>query len=626
MNANISLTYRFYSGFMFESMLGTNFTNTGGEVYSGERSYAMTSIRGYEYGMYGPNNPLFKQSKLPFGGVLNTLSSNNVNYTWRNGLNYGHTFNKLHSVTALAGMEVRSNSYKVSNATIYGYLPDRGKTIIAPPSTIVDVFGTPVANGLYTNNAITSSLVENLSNYTSFYGTGSYSYDNRYSASISVRGDASNRFGQDERTRFKPIWAAGLRWNVANEKFFQRSDWFNDFSIRTSYGYQGNVAENFGPDLIMKIPSGTEAISTLTGEQIFTISNLPYTNLRWEKTQTMNVGFDFNFFKGRIGATVDYYVKHSKDLIVMKEVPYENGINQLPVNNGTLTNSGIDLTLNFIPIKTKNFTWSLGLSSSKNVNKITNRQGQNPTWNIAKSGTYLKEGYPVSSFWVFDFKGVDSATGVPLFNIPTASTNANVIFDASEFMKYAGKLNPDFTSGLSTSISYKTITVSSSAYLSVGGRKLLSPLYPVEMVRSTPNEYNNLSKYLINRWRKPGDNAITDIPSLPQSSVSYVDIPSGAIVFGNQAQSSIESPYSLYNFSSARVVNTTYLRINNINVSYTIPFHIMSRMSCKTATVGYSLGNLYTFVNKDYKGVDPEVASGSQPLPKIHSLNLSITF
>ncbi|MBK7098876.1 MAG: TonB-dependent receptor [Sphingobacteriales bacterium] len=165
------------------------------------------------------------------------------------------------------------------------------------PSTIVDVFGTPVANGLYTNNAITSSLVENLSNYTSFYGTGSYSYDNRYSASISVRGDASNRFGQDERTRFKPIWAAGLRWNVANEKFFQRSDWFNDFSIRTSYGYQGNVAENFGPDLIMKIPSGTEAISTLTGEQIFTISNLPYTNLRWEKTQTMNVGFDFNFFK-----------------------------------------------------------------------------------------------------------------------------------------------------------------------------------------------------------------------------------------------------------------------------------------------------------------------------------------
>ncbi len=626
LNSNLSLRYRFIQNFTFESLFGINYSNISGESYASERTHGMTVQRGYEYAQFGPNTAEYKQSKLPFGGRLSIIDNSNYNYTWRNGINYGQTFSKVHVVTGLAGIELRSNIYKATNSTVYGYMPDMGKVIIAPPPMIQNTAGTSMANVLYSGNLINTAVTDRESNYVSYYATGGYTYDNRYVLSASIRADASNRFGQDVRARFKPIWSVGGKWNVANERFFQKTDWFNDFSIRASYGYQGNVAENFGPDLILKIPDGSSAISNLTGERVYRVGNLPYSDLRWEKTQTVNLGLEFNFLKGRLGAVVDYYNKNSRDVIVMKDVPYENGVKQMPVNSGTIINSGVDVNLNIVPVRTKDFTWTLGAVFAKNFNKVTNRTAPNPTWNTAKSGTYYKEGYAVSSFWVFDFAGVDSATGIPLFNKLTTENNTDAKFDAAAFMTYAGKLNPDYTGGCNTSFRYKTFTLSSSMYFSVGAHKLLAPLYTVDMIRGTPYEYNNLSKDLVNRWRKPGDEKNTNIPSLPQASVGFLTIPSGAVTYGDQVQGSSETPYTLYNFSTARVVNASYFRINNIALSYSIPPRIIKHIYSKTATIGYSINNLLTIVSKDFKGGDAEVASGSQPLPRIHAINLSISF
>lgn len=626
MNNALNLRYKFSNSINFESVLGVNFSNVTSEAYATEFSHAMTVIRGYEYGSFGPNDLRFQQSRLPFGGTRTTITNNNVNYTWRNGLNYGRTFNKVHAVTGLVGLEARSNIYKALQATNFGYLHNFGRVIAPPPPLITGGAGQAIANSLYQTNQINSSIVDRVANTMSYYATGAYSYDNRYAVNLSIRGDASNRFGQDERTKFKPVWAAGARWNIGNEKFFDKSSWLNDLSLRATYGYQGNVAENFGPDLILSVPTGSNAINNLTGETIYRISRMPYSNLRWEKTQTVNLGLDFNFLQGRISASVDYFNKRSRDLIVNKDVPYENGVIQMPVNNGTLFNSGVDLSMNFIPVRTKNFTWSIGITATRTVNKVTSPQIQNPTWNTAKSGTYFVNGYAASSFWAFDFIGLDSATGVPRFNLPTPAQDPNAKFDAAAFMKYAGKLNPDFTGGFNLGLRYKTLSLSSLLYLSLGGSKILAPLYTVDMIRSTPYEYNNLSKELVNRWRRPGDHLTTNIPSLPQTTVPLLSIPSGALTFGDQLQGASESPFTLYNFSTARVVNASYLRINNLMLNYALPANVAKFIFTKAATLGYSVNNLYTFVSKDFKGVDAEVASGSQPLPRIHAFNLSVTF
>ncbi len=626
LNSNINVRYRFNGGFSFESLFGINYANINSIGYQTERTFAMTSVRGYEYGAYGPQDAEYQRTKLPNGGLLATMYNSNYNYTWRNGLNYGRTFNKVHVVNGLAGMELRSNIYKSTNATVYGYMPDRGLSVAAPPPTVLNASGATAGNPLYQNNTTNTLITDRVSNYVSYYATGGYTYDNRYTASLSVRGDASNRFGQDVRTKFKPIWAAGVRWNIANEQFFNRTEWLNDLSFRASYGYQGNVAENYGPELILTIPTATSTlINNLTGEATYRIGSLPYANLRWEKTQTVNFGLDFSFFKGRIGASLEYYEKRSKDLIVMKEVPFENGVKTMPVNGGDLYNRGIEVSLNFVPVRTKDFTWNLGVTPSKNINKLVSKQVQNPTWMRATSGTYYVEGYAASSFWVFDFAGLDPANGQPLFNIPTSADNPNAAFDAAAFMKYAGKLNADFTSGLNTSLRYKGLTMSTSLYLSLGNHKLLPALFN-SGVAYGPNEYDNLSKEMVNRWRKPGDELITNIPSLPSADQVIITIPSGSGTFDGVNQQLQERVHTLYNYSSARVVNASYLRVNNIVLNYTLPAHIAKLIFSKTASIGYSINNPYTFVSKDYKGVDPEVASGSQPLARIHSINLAITF
>ncbi|MCZ4245041.1 SusC/RagA family TonB-linked outer membrane protein [Pedobacter punctiformis] len=622
LNTAIDLKYELPLGFRLQSTFGAGYTSTHAESYATEHTFRITDYRGYEFGQYTPKTPQFDASRLPYGGVLAMDEDRNMNYTWRNALNYAAVFNQKHVVSAMVGMELRSNVYKGSSSTIYGYLPDRGKTFFTPP---INTTRSPSANDIYSPGAVEAFAYGNtdqVSNYVSYYFTGAYSYDNRYVFSASLRGDASNRFGQDSRNMFNPIWALGAKWNVARERWFDKTDWFNDFSIRTSYGFQGNVAENYGPDLIASIPSNSP-ISPLTGEYLYHIKTLPYTNLRWEKTQTLNLGLDFSLFKNRVMASLDYYSKKSKDLIIMKAIPYEYGILQMPMNGGNLSNYGYEAQLTFIPVKTKTLTWSISVNSAQNYNKVTGSLQPNATWDNAASGNYYVEGYPVSSFWVFDYKGPNASKGWPEFNIPTTADNPNVQNDATAYMKYAGKQNADFTGGFSTSVNYKQLTVSTNMYASLGGYKLLAPLYTADMVNNIPNEYNNLSAELINRWRKPGDEAFTNIPSLPYYKVQadYYSLPANKFVDGTSP-----SPYTMYNYSTARLVNASYLRINNINISYIVPEKFAKRVFCKNLNIGYTFSNVYTFVSKDFKGVDPEVASGGQPLPKTHSFTLSATF
>ena len=158
------------------------------------------------------------------------------------------------------------------------------------------------ANPIY--QKIKTEIVDRTSNFLSFYGSMTYSFDERYVFTASVRSDASNRFGQDSKSKFLPVWSLGGRWNVHNESWMQNQKVFSELNIRVSYGWQGNVAENFGPDLIAKLP--TNVVNNVTGEYELEIKSLPYADLRWEKTKTINLGADMGLFKNRIMLSVEY--------------------------------------------------------------------------------------------------------------------------------------------------------------------------------------------------------------------------------------------------------------------------------------------------------------------------------
>jgi TonB-linked SusC/RagA family outer membrane protein len=610
-NTNIQLNYRLSSEFSLETLFSYSITSMNGVSYATEKSSYIDSIRGYDYGTASSTDAAYINSRLPFGGEYNQNNNQSTALNWRNGINFAKVFNRKHSVTALLGEEINSTRNNGFTETTYGWLRDRGNTFATLPLTV-----TPAntANPLLT--AMPHTLVDNIVNNLGAYLTAGYTYDNRYVISMSARTDASNRFGQDTRQKFNPVWAGGIRWNVYNEKWMERLDWISNLSVKASFGYQRNLASNFSPYLIAKPLTSTAAtiFDQNTAEYLLYISNLPYTNLRWEKNTTVNLGASMGLFKNRVQASVEYYQKIGKDIITYLTVPEEYGVETMPVNGGSLNNRGIELGASFVPVRNKDFTWSVGFTLSKNFNEIKKTaSSQSLNWRTATSGGLYHEGYPVSAFWAFDYQGVNAANGYPVMNL--AIKGSDSLNDPTTYMKYMGKLDPDVVSGVSMLFRYKKLTLSTSFYLQVGGKKFLSPAY--RLTAYLPSEFDNLSRELLDRWTPANTSA--SFPGLPDKNVSTnaVRLPGGKVY---------TNAYEMYNYSTARVVSASTLRCNSINISYPLPARFITRARLKNASIGAGVTSPFAIVSKDFRGIDAEVATGGQPRTRTYTLNISTSF
>jgi hypothetical protein len=279
-----------------------------------------------------------------------------------------------------------------------------------------------------------------------------------------------------------------------------------------------------------------------------------------------------------------------------------------------MNNRGVELGASFVPVRSKDFTWSLGFTMSKNFNEIKKTaNSQSLTWKTAVSGGLYHEGYPVSAFWAFDYQGINAATGYPIIN--TAIKGADSLSDPTTYMKYAGKMDPDLVSGISMMFRYKKFTLSTSLYLQMGGKKFLSPAY--KLTTYLPSEYDNLSRELLGRWTP--DNTTASFPGLPDKYISTnsVRLPGGKVY---------TNAYEMYNNSTARIVSASTLRCNSINLSYQLPAGFITRARLKNAVVGAGVTSPFAIVSKDFRGIDAEVATGGQPRTRTYTLNISTSF
>lgn len=613
-NSSVNLNYDFTPSLKFQSLFSMSVSSQSGESYASSHSELITQIRGYEYGSAKPTDAIYLGSRLPVGGKLATSSTRSTTWNWRNDISYDHIFNNVHALTMMLGLEASSVHYTGNTAIQYGYLPERGKSFAQIPTTIT-AYGSTAANPLLLTTLPT--VTDRKTNTMGAYFTLNYAYDNRYVVNFSVRMDASNRFGRSTNENFNPAWAGGLRWNMTSEKWFTRQHIFSDVSLRASFGYQRNMASNYSPSLILRIPNiagvSSGAVDTNTGDYLLDISQLPYKNLRWEKTISQNYGLDMGLFNNKIAVSFEYYIKLGKDMITTLLLPREYGVESMPINGGSLRNSGYEISVGFTPVRTQNFTWNVSLNTAKNFNKVTTVNTQNLSWKTAVSGDFYKAGYATSSLWAFKCNGIDQTNGYPIIDLTTdgVSDPAN---DPTSYMKYVGKLDPDFTGGFSTSFRYKLFTLSTNFYLQIGGKRFLQPAYESAIL---PTEYQNLSSELNYRWH-PGDtNAI--FPGLPDKNATNAGIllPDG---------STYTTAYEMYNYSTERVVSASSLRCNNISLSYSFPTKIAKKMKCQSLSISASVANPFAIVSKDFHGRDAEVASGSQPRTRSYSFNASVSF
>ncbi|MFR7808688.1 MAG: TonB-dependent receptor domain-containing protein [Butyricimonas faecihominis] len=267
-------------------------------------------------------------------------------------------------------------------------MPEQGLSFVDVP------LGTrPSTDANYTLNGYARtapSLTKSLNNTLSYYVSGSYMYDNRYALNFSVRGDGSNRFGQDEKEKYLPVWSIGARWNVTDEHWLQGQDLLNYLSLSATFGYQGNVVENVSANLIAKIlPLDPE-----TGEFKMTYTKLPNPDLKWEKTKSINLGINFSVLHSKVNGS--FSITRKRRLVTQREFLTRTG--SIPcVNGGNMKNSGWELSFSLVPVRTRDFV-ELGFNTSKVYNEVSSNLNRQGIGKRLQAGNITRKGilFPVS--------------------------------------------------------------------------------------------------------------------------------------------------------------------------------------------------------------------------------------
>ena len=427
----------------------------------------------------------------------------------------------------------------------------------------------------------------------SYYGRVNYSFDGKYLLTATVRRDASSRFSKDNRWGTFPSVALG--WTLTQEPWLKDSKVVSNLKLRASYGVTGQQDGignyNYLPVYTSSV-TGAEAL--INGNYIMTYRPEAYVeNLKWETTTSWNFGVDFGFLGGRLGGSLDFYTRKTKDLLA--SVPTAAGTNfskTILTNVGNVDSKGIELTLNATPIQTKDWEWNLSYNFTWQNMKVKNLslvKGGNQT-NVkvgpsidAYQFQVLSEGYEPYMFYVYH-QLYDPQTGKPIEGA-YADLNGDGEINDVDLYRYHSPA-PKYIMGLSTSLRYKQFTLGMSFRA-------------------------NIDNYVYN--------------GMGMSTGAWETVSYNNSQLNNLNTSFLKTGFKTRQYlSDYYVENASFLKLDNLSLSYNVG------KICKWAslTVSAMVQNVFTITG--YSGTDPEVPNGMDnsfyPRPRTYSLNLGFQF
>lgn len=618
LTAQLRLEYRFLKNFRYRFLGGFDQGLTNTSSWAEEKSNYVSTIRLWNPGVLVPGTPDFDKSVIPWGGVISNSDQRKNSYTVRNSIEYSKVFGEDNLVNAMATQEIRSLRYKGMAGTYYGWQPERGNTI--SPAITAGYLGI-VQN-------LRPVITDNYSNNLSWLGTATYSYRDKITINGNIRADGSNNFGDNPKYRFLPVWSVAGKYTFSNEPFLRQSDILSYLAVRGSYGVQGNIDKATSPDLIIQV--GARDGTTGLNESYFKYLANP--DLRWEKTNSYNLGVEFAFFSRPdpvmldvISGTIDFYAKKGTDIIVIRRVSQVIGLDQVKVNGGKVNNSGVEGSVRIVPYQTRNFTASLTVVASYNKNVLVeaNRELNNTDANKLAGNAHV-EGKPIGSFYSYPFAGLNEESGYPMFYSSKGDPRYE-LYPADIELVYSGVNTPDVSGGFDLSLRYKGWYASMDFQYAVGGVSRLPNFYRSNYY-AVFDALANASKELNTRWRKPGDEARTNIPVLYdgdkyKAAKDALNAPI-QITGGGSAQ----TPLSMYDRSDLRTAKTDNLRLRSINLNYVVQPKVLQRMGLESLTVNFQTENLLLFADNAWLGRDPESGGSNTPLPKVYTLGLNVGF
>ncbi|MCK0130209.1 SusC/RagA family TonB-linked outer membrane protein [Flavobacteriaceae bacterium F08102] len=600
--ATVDLDYKITDWLTYLSLMSYTYSGSVTQQYATEESQYVAKIRRYNLGT--GSDEQIEDSPLPFGGVFNQSNFTQESYIIRNSLNA--KFNPFDEVAVdiLGGTEFRNVVYDGFNVNSYGYLHDRGKIFYNPQESEED--------GHIRRNTVSRSLYDR--SFMSYFGTFSAMFKNKYVVNANIRFDGSNLFGSNPKYRYLPLWSVSGKWHIDQESFLESARFIDALSIRASYGLRGNIVEEASPQIISTaLPPNR--FTNLPEQQIIQPAN---PELKWETTETINLGLDFSFFNRRLSGAIDVFKDYGNDLISYKNVSSVTGFQSKAVNFANITNQGVDLGLNAKVVDNDNFSYNLGINASLTDSKVT-KSFIEPSIESLLSSTYtvgqVVEGKPINSMYSYRFSRINEEGNALFFDEEgnehwVRDTDfRTLVQDNKDALKYEGSRVPTTTLGITNRFNYKGFQLS---FLLVAGLDYKIRLQNLAFDSEYIEDEYNLRRGVTDRWRKPGDEDTVTIPWLGSSTGSYT-----------QAQ--------MFNDSDAQVVDGDYLRLRNVLLQYSLPKSFTDKAGISNLVLKFQADNLFVIADKRLNGMDPETANfntsfwgGSLPLPKTFTFGISL--
>lgn len=514
---------------------------------------------------------------LPYGDIIKESNQFSNAYNFRQQLNFDQTFDKVHDVSAIAGMEIRHTKLEYNDNTRYGW--DEQTLSFTPinQADLLNVYGS-VFGGYMTQNDFSAER-ELVNRYVSVYGTGGYTYNGTYSVTGSVRWDRSNLWGTDSKYQNKPTWSAGAGWNINKESFFN-APWVDVLKIRASYGIGGNVAKDSAPYLTAYYSANPNVGGNQGG-----VDSRPNPELSWEKTTTTNIGLDFALFKNRLSGTFDVYNKKGEDLLASSVgIPTEGwGYDTYTLNNGEMTNKGVEVSLRGTIIKTPSFSWDASVLYAYNKNKVDYINVEAPVYflQLDYPQAYPRVGKSYNTIYGYQWAGLSNA-GLP--QVYDAEGNATIYNPADlAAIKDYGSTVPSQSGSFHTSAAYKNFSVS-ALFIFETGHKIRNTFLPM-----LDNGYSGplggyvtnigiVNKDIVNRWQQPGDEAFTNIPRA---------------VYEYEADFTSDSR-DIYRYADINILDASNLRLSNVSLAYQMPSALIKKVKLQDVRFNFNVENVFT--------------------------------
>ena len=569
-------------------------------------------------------------------------------WSWRNILTYNGTFGKKHNINAMIGQEMSHNYWENMSASNQGYLSN----------SVIDLRA-----GERTGNNVNIDGYQNNTSLFSYFGRVLYNFDDRYLVTATLRRDGSSKFADGNRWGWFP--SAAFAWRASQENFLKDNKVINNLKLRLGWGTTGNQnVQDWAYQAMLANYTTPWGVGVLN-------ANNANPDLKWETTYSTNIGFDLSLFNSRIDFVFDWYYKKTNDLLMMLDLPAflgsgagsneAYGTASNPWGNiGSLRNTGIEMTLNTVNIENKDFQWRSNIVFSLNRNKVLSLDSDSgslpQTLQIGSdvaTVTNTVVDKPIGQFWGYkvigrfdkpeDFyyrdaegnvKPVALPKGASMATSPTSGgvfigdyiyediNNDGVIDDSDQ--TFIGNPEPKFTWGFGNTFSYKGFDLSIQFSGSYGNKIMNYQRRFLDITGATSNQLTTVLNYA--RLEKIDADG-------PDDYRNYHVVNTGTIMPRLSTESGVNKNNRV---SDAYVEDGSYIRLQNVSLSYTFPRKWIKNLFLTNAKIYCNIQNLFTITK--YDGYDPEVGSlrgnallngvdySRYPSPRIYTVGINLQF